>query len=103
MLRLREREKDVRLVLALPCREQADRWTDRDRETWRGLLESADRIVYVSEAYFPGCMQKRNRFLVDHASACCCFMKTCSGGTWNTVSYAYDKGLAIRNLAAELR
>lgn len=102
VLRLREREKDARLVLALPCREQADRWSDPDRKTWRSLLESADRVVYVSQEYFQGCMQKRNRFLVDHASACCCFMRTCCGGTWNTVSYAYDKGLVIRNLALEL-
>ena len=103
VLRLKEREPAAGLILALPCRSQADRWSAPDRETYRFLLDRADRVIFVSDEYFEGCMQKRNRFLVDHAAACFCYLRSCRGGTWYTVSYAYDQGRSIRNLADELR
>ena len=56
----------------------------------------------ISEEYYPGCMQKRNLFLVDHADVCICYLRQCRGGTWNTVSSAYDRGLKIDNLALRL-
>ncbi len=99
VLVLRNSHPDVTLVLALPCRSQADRWCRADQEMYQMLLREADRVIYVSEEYFPGCMQKRNRFLVDHADTCLCFLRSCRGGTWNTVSYAYDSGRNIQNLA----
>ena len=99
VLRLRERHEDVSLVIAIPCRSQASRWSALDQQVYRELLSQADRAIYVSEEYYPGCMQKRNRYLVDHADTCLCYLRTCRGGTWNTVSYAYDQGLRIHNLA----
>ena len=102
VLRLREQEPEAKLILALPCRSQSERWSHSDRITYQFLLEKADRIIYVSDDYFEGCMQKRNRFLVDHASCCICFLRFCRGGTWYTVSYAYDQGKQIRNLALEM-
>ncbi|MBR0386997.1 MAG: DUF1273 family protein [Clostridia bacterium] len=103
VLRLRSQLPDVNLFLALPCRSQADRWSSSDRRTYRSLLENANQVFYVSDDYFEGCMQKRNRFLVDHAAYCICFLRFCRGGTWYTVSYAYDQGIKIRNLALEIR
>ena len=66
------------------------------------LLKSADEVRMISEEYYPGCMQKRNLFLVDHADVCICYLRQCRGGTWNTVSSAYDRGLKIDNLALRL-
>ena len=103
VLRFRDRTPDINLFLALPCRSQADRWSSSDRRVYRLLLDKADQIYYVSEDYYEGCMQKRNRFLVDHAAYCLCFLRFCHGGTWYTVSYAYDQGKKIRNLALEIR
>ena len=102
VLRLRDKVPGVKLFLALPCRSQASRWSVSDRIDYQSLLDQADQVIYVSEEYFDGCMQKRNRFLVDHASYCFCFLRSCHGGTWYTVSYAYDQGKQIRNLALEL-
>ena len=102
VLRFRDQKPDVKLVLALPCRTQADHWSSSDKKTYRMLLDQADRIIYVSDIYYEGCMQKRNRFLVDHAAYCICFLRFCRGGTWYTVSYAYDQRREIRNLALEI-
>ena len=64
-------------------------------------MRSADDVLYISDAYYEGCMQKRNRYLVDHASLCVCYLKNCRGGTWYTVSYAYDQQVRILNLLRE--
>ena len=102
VLRLKEKQPNVRLIIAAPCLSQPSRWSSSDREVYHSLLSLSDQVIYVSKEYFPGCMQKRNRFLVDHADQCLCFLNNCRGGTWNTVSYAYDQGLLIHNLALEL-
>ena len=103
VLRLREKQASIKLILVLPCLDQSRRWSLRDQTTYQHMLAQADQTIYTSREYFEGCMQKRNRFLVDHASCCICYLRSCRGGTWNTVSYADDQGLSIRNLAQELR
>ena len=102
VLRLRCIHPDVRLCLALPCPSQADRWSSQDRKIYQEILAEADQVVCVSPTYFEGCMQKRNRYMVDRSARCLCYLRTCRGGTWYTVSYAYDQGLEIRNLALKL-
>ena len=100
-LEVRKKDPRVQLVLAVPCRSQSSRWSPADRLVYQNLLRGADRVCLISEDYYPGCMQKRNRFLVEHASSCLCYLRSCRGGTWYTVSYAYDMRLDIRNLALE--
>ncbi len=99
VLQKKKEYPDICLVLAMPCISQADRWAAEDRAVYSFLKNSADYCFYISESYFPGCMQKRNRFLVENADTCLCYMTRCRGGTWNTVSYAYDLRREIINLA----
>ena len=56
---------------------------------------------YISKLYFyyNGCMQVRNRYLVDHSSACICYLNNLRSGTAYTVKYAESQGLQIINLA----
>jgi hypothetical protein len=44
-------------------------------------------------------MQKRNRYLVDHASRCVAYLRRMKGGTLYTVNYALDSGVEVDNLA----
>ncbi|MBE6038281.1 MAG: DUF1273 domain-containing protein [Anaerofustis stercorihominis] len=93
----------IRLILVLPCRDQANLWSNRDREIYENIKRSADKIVYVSEKYTYDCMQKRNRHLVDHSAVCICYLKKSSGGTAYTVDYALKKGLFVFNVASYRR
>ena len=96
---LKMRGYPVKLVLMLPCRDQSAKWGNYDKMVYEGLLQRADEVVWVSEAYHPGCMQKRNRAMVDASSACICYLNSLShSGTRQTVDYAYSKGLAVANI-----
>lgn len=99
---LKMRGFPVKLVLMLPCRDQAAKWNAVDKQVYANLLGRADEIIYISESYYTGCMQKRNRALVDASSACICYLTSAGGsGTRQTVEYAQKKGLALVNVARD--
>ena len=89
----------IRLNLALPCKEQTKGWTDTDTKIYDRILQRADTVVYVSEVYSMGCMHKRNRYLADHSGVCICYLKKSTGGTAYSVGYAKQKGLTVINIA----
>ena len=99
ILRLRERYPQIRLILVLPCRNQARGWPRSDIYIYEEIKRRADKVTYTSESYFQGCMQKRNRHLVDNSSVCVCCLTKPTGGTAHTVNYARRCGLRILNMA----
>lgn len=99
VLRLRKSYPQIKLILVLPCISQADRWAPEDVRTYREIMKQADKVVYTSQDYSPGCMFKRNRHLVDHSSVCICYLTKGSGGTAHTVEYARERRLEIFNIA----
>ena len=93
VLALRKQNPALKLHCVLPCREQADKWSDSARERYRNILEQADSIVYVNRVYKQNCMLERNHFLVDHADfLLAVYNGEQRGGTAATVRYAQKKG-----------
>lgn len=89
VLALREKNPALKLHCILPCREQADKWSNSARERYRDILDQADSIVYVNRVYKKNCMLERNRFLVDHADLLLAvYNGEQRGGTAATVRYA---------------
>ena len=99
VLKLRTKFPHIRLISVLPCREQAERWSEEDKKIYNHILHESDKVVYTSNHYHTGCMHKRNRHLVDNSGICICHLTRSSGGTAYTVNYAEQKGLYIINLA----
>ena len=89
---------NVRLIFALPCRNQDEPWDAEQKRLYHSLLDEADEIIYVSEEYTDGCMKKRNRYMVDRAGYCICAQICPTGRTAQTVKYARKKGLRIFNV-----
>ena len=89
---------DVKLVLILPCLEQADRWKEIDKLNYEEIKRRADEVVFVSEHYTKFCMQARNRALVDRSSVCISYLEKSTGGTAFTVNYANKSGIKVINL-----
>ncbi len=94
---------DITLVLALPCRSHMSRWTSAERKIFEKVIARADDVVYVSEEYDRGCMQRRNIYMVDKSSVCVCWLSASSGGTYNTVAYAKKSGIEVINLSLGYR
>ena len=99
-IRLRDRYPDIRLSLAIPCATQAERWSDRDRETYSRILNLADDRTILSPVYYQGAMMARNRFMADRSSLCICWLRYMRGGTASTVRYALQtERITVVNLA----
>lgn len=94
VLRLRK-EYDIRLVIAVPCREQSKGWSKADKDIYDKILHFADEVIVLSEEYTPDCMHQRNRFMVDSSAVCVAYLKKISGGTVYTVNYAADANKEI--------
>lgn len=89
----------IKLAVAVPCRDQCDRWRPSDVRLYKSILGSADETVCLSEKYTTGCMNVRNRFLVDHSAYCIAFVTRDTGGSAYTVKYARSLNKNVINLA----
>ncbi len=99
VLELKKEYSHIKLILVLPCLNQTRGWNEKDIAVYEAIKEKADKVVYTSEHYFNGCMQKRNRHLVDCSSLCICYLTESSGGTAYTVNYAVQNSLTVVNIA----
>ncbi len=99
ILTLKRSYPEIKLILVLPCKSQTQGWKRADVEEYERIKSRADKFVYTSENYFPGCMQKRNRHLVDNSSLCICYLTSNTGGTAYTVDYAKKNDCLVINIA----
>ena len=90
---------NVELVIVRPCADQTRGWNARDTARYEAILARARDVVTLEPAYRPGCMQARNRYLVDHSAVCICYLTEPAGGTAYTVRYAASRKLPVINLA----
>lgn len=81
-------EKNVEIIACVPCRDQDKFFTQKQKEEYDYFLKNADEVIYLSDEYYNGCMQVRNRYMVDNSSLVIAYSKTNFGGTFYTVSYA---------------
>lgn len=95
VLRLRDQFPQIQLILALPCREQTRGWSAASVERYGSILRRANKVIYTSEHYNRGCMQRRNRFMVDHSTVCVAYCTRATGGSAYTLQYARKSGLRI--------
>lgn len=99
LLSLKEQYPQLRLILVQPCATQTAGWSRANVEAYESIRARCDDCVCLSDFYYNGCMQVRNRYLVDHSSACICYLNNLRSGTAYTVKYAESQGLQIINLA----
>ena len=99
VLEISEDYPHVELVIVRPCEDQTRGWSAKDTTRYEAILARASEVVTLAPAYHPGCMQARNRYLVEHSAVCICYLTERAGGTAYTVRYAASRGLPVVNLA----
>ncbi|RJE48818.1 hypothetical protein A7K50_08695 [Dehalobacter sp. MCB1] len=95
----KEMGQDIRLIFALPCKNQDAFWNVEQKGLYRNLIAEADEVIYVSEEYNDWCIKKCNRYIVDRSLFCICAQLNTFSGTNQTVRYARQKGLRVINVA----
>ena len=82
-------KKPLKLVCAIPFREQGECFSDYWKNRYYNVLEQCDETVVLSEEYHKGCYAVRNRFMVDSCDYVLTWFDGKSGGTKNTIDYMY--------------
>lgn len=90
-LLLRETHPELRVEAVIPFAQQAERWPEQDRARYRALLARCDLETVLQHNYSAGCLQRRNRYLVDHAQRLIAAYNGLGGGTLYTIHYAIQQ------------
>ena len=92
---LRDERPGVTVEAAIPCEEQASRWSEADRERYFRLVGLCDFETVVQRHYDRNCMLRRNRYMVDRSSLLIAAFDGTLGGTMYTVTYAMKHGVEV--------
>lgn len=88
VLALRHLHPEVTLEAAIPFPTQADGWPPAQQQRYAVLVDQCDFETLVQHQYSAGCLQRRNRYMVDHAALVLAVYNGLGGGTMNTLAYA---------------
>lgn len=86
-----KKKYNIDIIACVPCKDQDKFYNKNQKEQYSEALKNADKIVYLCEEYYDGCMQQRNRYMVDNSSILVAYMYSKIGGTLYTVNYAKKK------------
>lgn len=95
VLDLRKRNKEIRLICAIPHDEFEARWSPSWQELYRYVLAEADLTRVISKGYHTGVYQIRNEWLVNHSARVIAVFNGQPSGTKNTIDYAHRQGVPV--------
>lgn len=89
----------ISLTAAIPFAGQAERYNIYDKRVYRRLLELADKVIVLSDCYYPRCFLDRDEFMVENASYLIAYYDGREkGGTYYTIKKARARGIPIINV-----
>ena len=92
---LRKRNKEIRLICAIPHDGFEARWSPSWQELYRYVLAEADLTRVISKGYHTGVYQVRNEWMVNHSTRVIAVFNGQPSGTKNTIDYAYRQGVPV--------
>ena len=92
--KLKKSNNAIKLECAIPCKNQTEKWFTKTKTRYNKILNCADKITMISNVnYYNGCMQKRNKYMIDNSTLLIACFNGKNGGTKNTIEYAKSKNL----------
>lgn len=100
VLELKKDYPEITLECVVPYLAQADGWSEEHKKQYCSILDRSDKVTVLQDNYSRGCLQKRNRYLVDNADIVLAVWNGTKGGTEYTIKYArkLNKKLIIINV-----
>ena len=100
VLELKELGCDIKLLCAIPCRNQEKAWKTEDQLLYKHILSKADKVKLVSDyEYKSFLMQIRNEYMVDLSDkVIAVWNESPRGGTYNCITYARMHNKEIINV-----
>lgn len=95
ILELKKVYSQIKLICAIPCKNQAKYWSFEQKIRYKKLLKSADIVRYISDDYSPNCMLERNAYMINNSSLIIALYDGTGGGTAYTLKLAKEKQLNI--------
>ena len=78
----------IKITAVVPCENQDKSFNLKQKKEYKNMLDIADEVIVLNKEYITGCMQQRNRYLVENSSILVAYMYKNLGGTVYTVNYA---------------
>ena len=96
VLALHKKYPQVKLIACVPCYGQEKYFSESDKKRYVKILKKADERVILADHYHQGCMQNRDKYMVDRADVMIAYCKKTTGGAAYTVKLfqkAYPDGI----------
>lgn len=104
VLHMRQVYPDIKLVMAIPFRNQPNKWPKHTQEIYYDILGHADEVIYVDEELHIGnpgeyAIQKmsiRNDYMLKYSKAVIAYSNNqTTGGTDHCINTAIGKGIPV--------
>lgn len=87
----------LRLICAIPNPTFENICNEDWKKRYRQVLAQADEVNYILPHYTSYCLQKRNKWMVEHSSLIIAVYNGSKGGTKNTIDYATKNNIKVIN------
>jgi len=96
VIKLKKKYRDIKIVGALPCKNQDKYWPVKQQRRYGFLKTKLDKIRCLYDKYNGAqCMIERNRYMVNSSSLMIALYDGLSGGVKSTIEYAKRQGLEV--------
>ena len=95
VLELKKKYPNIRLIGAIPCKNQYDRWPQAQIDRYRKLVKQLDGVRCIYDEYVDGCMIERNEYMLNNSSLVIALYNGLGGGTKSTIEKAKKKGIDV--------
>ena len=98
-LSLKTELPQIRIIAVLPCREQNEKWNEKNKVEYETILKKVDDVIIVSDHYHQRCFLQRNDYMVQRSSRLITLYDgKFKGGTFYTLNKAIKNGLYVINI-----
>ncbi|MBQ7323668.1 MAG: DUF1273 family protein [Clostridia bacterium] len=87
VLECKKKFPHIRLIVCIPCYAQEKYYPEKDKARYANILKDADERILLSDHYYRGCMQNRDRYMADRADVLLAYCNKETGGAAYTVRY----------------